>query len=222
MRRRVTTVMSVAVCTLALAAGPAEATAEPGGAAEPDETAAVDGLRTVDTSEGDYLLDESFTLDGRPLGTQRIEVDPGAGAGDTVSTLAARGGKGGKSTASGCRKVTVSNRARTTLGKTAYRYNTWTRWCWTRSAQRIHRGVTYGWSISSVDPFQYWRGQVRKSTTFYDAGPNNHRPRSAFRHYRQGRFENCVVKYGCIQTSYPANSLRSYSNGTYAYRFSGT
>lgn len=220
-RRAMTVMVSSAASALALAVGPAAATEGPGGAqAPPADTRFVDALRVVDTPEGDYLLDESFTLDGRPLSTQRTPLDGSAGT--EPSTLAKRGGTGGTSTASGCRKVTISNRAKTVVGKTAYRYNTWTRWCWTRSSERIHRGVKTGWSISSVDGFQYWRGQVRKVTNFYDAGANNNRPRSGFRHYRQGRFENCVVKYGCIQTSYPANSLRSYSNGRYRYAFSGT
>lgn len=81
--------------------------------------------------------------------------------------------------------------------------------------------MTKGWYIDRVDSTQYWRGQVNSEYSFYDYGVNNGHPRSAYKHYRQGRFENCVVKYGCIGNTYPANTLRSYYNGTWAWKTSG-
>lgn len=215
-RLAITTAAAIAVVGLM---GPASAEPAPGEPGGPDPTP--ENTRAVDTSEGDYIIDELFTLDGTKVSTSKIPLEPAAASG-VDSTTAAASVSGGSSSASGCRKTTISNRQATTLGTTAYRYNTWTYWCWDRAKQYIKPGGSNGWSISSVDSFQYWRGEVRKSVYFYDAGENNNRPRSAFRHYRQGRFENCVVKYGCVLTTYPANSLRSYYNGTYTYAFSGT
>ena len=215
-RLAITTTVAAAVVALMGPAHAEPAPGEPGGPAPTPEN-----TRAVDTSEGDYIVDELFTPEGRKISTTKIPLDRTAASG-TESSAAVASVSGGSSSASGCRKTTISNRATTVLGNTAYRYNTWTYWCWDRANQYIKPGGSNGWSISSVDAFQYWRGEVRKTVYFYDAGDNNNRPRSAFRHYRQGKFENCVVKYGCIGTTYPANSLRSYYNGTYTYAFSGT
>lgn len=180
-------------------------------------------LWVVDTAEGDYVVDELSALDGTPISTVTTPITATASratAPDGPSAVKGSG-KGGSSTGSGCRKVTISNRATTYTGKTAYRYNTWTRWCWTRSTQRIHAGGSNGFFVSEADAFQYWRGQVASNRYFYDAGANDGHPRSAFYHYRQGRFENCVLTYGCVQTTYPTNVIRSYANGTYAWSTSG-
>lgn len=130
------------------------------------------------------------------------------------------GGKGGKTSASGCRKVTVHNKKKTALGFTAYVFHTWTNWCWNRS-KHVVTGPSTGWYISDVDAYQVWHGIVSTDFEFYDYGENNGKPRSAYKHYRMGRFENCVLKYGCISNSYPANTLRSYYNGTWAWKTAG-
>ena len=62
---------------------------------------------------------------------------------------------------------------------------------------------------------------VNKELLFYDYSTNDGHPKSAYKHYRQGQFENCVLKYGCIGTTYPANTLRSYYNGTWAWATNG-
>lgn len=216
-RLAITTTVAAAVVAIM---GPVHA--EPTPAAPGRADATPEDTRAIDTSEGDYVLDELFTADGERVATTKIPLTAARASGPDAATAQAATASGGSSSASGCRKTTISNRARTVLGFTAYRYNTWTYWCWDRAKEYIKPGGSNGWSISDTDGTQYWRGEVRKSVYFYDAGTNNNRPRSAFRHYRQGSFENCVVRYGCLRTSYPANSLRSYYNGTYTYAFSGT
>jgi hypothetical protein len=126
-------------------------------------------------------------------------------------------GTGGASSASGCRKVTLRNRTSTLLGLTAYRFNTWTRWCWERAKHQVY-DVSTGWFITDADTQEYWRGIVNDELGYYDFGANDGHPHSAYKHYRQGRFENCVLKYGCIATTYPTNTIRSYDNGTYAWK----
>lgn len=116
--------------------------------------------------------------------------------------------------------MTVTNKTKTVLGFTAYDFKTWTRWCWNRSSQVVS-DVTKGYALANVDSQQYWRGIVNKEFTFYDYSTNNRKPRSAYKNYQQGRFENCVLKYGCIGSTYPANTLRSSYNGTWAWSTAG-
>lgn len=125
-------------------------------------------------------------------------------------------GSGGESSSSGCQRVTINNEVRTALGFTAYRYHTWTRWCWDRTPQVVS-DVSTGWFISDIDPFFYWRGNINKELVFYDYSTNDGHPRSAYKHYRMGQFDNCVIKQGCISTTYPVNTLRSYYNGTFVW-----
>jgi hypothetical protein len=149
---------------------------------------------------------------------QIMGAEAGSAAGGGVVPMAS--GSGGSSSSSGCRKVTVNNETETVLGFTAYWFHTWTRWCWTRSTQVVY-DVTTGWYISDVDSQEYWKGINNTELLFYDYSTNDGHPRSAFKHYRQGRFENCVLKYGCIGTTYPTNLLRSYYNGTWVWSTSG-
>lgn len=175
------------------------------------------GSVTVETfaDDGDSLLStETYgpETEGQLMGEP---ADPSP-TGDGGMMTAMDSGTGGSTTASGCRKVTVNNRAHTLLGFTAYVFHTWTRWCWTRSTQTVS-DVTTGWTISDVDSQEFWKGIVNSELGFYDYSVNDGHPRSAYKHYRQGQFENCVVKYSCIGTTYPANTLRSYYNGTWAW-----
>lgn len=176
------------------------------------------GIETV--SSGSATA-EYFAQDGRTV-LRRATYGPetaGATLGGTSDPLAASG-SGGTSSSSGCIRVTVKNHESTTLGFTAYNFNTWTRWCWNRSTQTVY-DVTKGWTISDVDPLFYWRGIVNSEFVFYDYSTNDGHPRSAYKNYQQGHFEDCVLKYGCIGQLYPTNTLRSYYNGTWAWTTSG-
>jgi hypothetical protein len=100
---------------------------------------------------------------------------------------------------------------------TAYKFHTWTRWCWNRGKQVVTGNPTTGWSISDIDSQYYWQGIASKDLYFYDYGKNNGYPKSAYMHNRVGQFDNCVLKYGCIGTSYADNKIRSYYNGTWSW-----
>jgi len=185
------------------------------GAAERPQPAPLitSGHVTVDTfaSHGGELVSrQTFGPEtaGSTLESDSIGMAPRSGT-STVS-----------STASGCRRVTVVNRGSTWLGATAYEFNTWTYWCWTRATQ-VTSNISVGWSISDVDSQYYWQGVVNTELDRYDYSTNDGHPYSAFKHYRQGRFDNCVLKYGCLGTVYPANTIRSYYNGTWAWSTEG-
>ncbi len=177
----------------------------------PVSASAEDTTTSITPSAGsDRITVETFDLEGNLLYTESID------SGSAV-TLGDNSGSGGTSSASGCRKVTVHNEKETLLGKTAYWFNTWTRWCWNR-ADRIIYDVTTGFYLSDVDPFYYWRGLIVDNT--YHFSWYSGYPKSGYRHEKQGHFENCIVKYGCISSSYPYNLLYSYSNGTFTWHTS--
>ena len=190
------------VCALALAGSlltPSSAQAVP---VEGDESV----LTTTVT-----IQEETYTADfAQKLSTVSYDATTQRAPGVVART-------GGTSSASGCRKVTVINVKHTILGSVAYKYNTWTSWCWKRAKQKV-KDVRVGWYLTDVDGVQDWKGQVTKETYFYDYGPNDGYPRSAYKHFRQGHFENCILKIGCVSNSYPANWLYSYYNGTYVWK----
>lgn len=137
--------------------------------------------------------------------------------GTTFQARSTDSGSGGTSTLAGCRRVTVINVKNTLFGNTAFRYTTWTDWCWERYNDRVF-DVSVDWKFAEVDGAYVWKGQVRKETGFYDYGVNDNNPRSAYKHLRVGEFWNCVPLLGCPwQTSYPSNTIRSYYNGTWAW-----
>ncbi len=171
---------------------------------------------------------ETFKADRTTLVSRRTYGPQTAGTvlrGDRIgvtpsSQRAYSSGKGGTTTSSGCRRVTVKNESETLLGFTAYWFNTWTSWCWNRTRQVV-RDVTTGWYLKDVDSEYYWRGMVNREFDYYDYGTDDGHPVSAYKYYRQGRFENCVMKYGCLGALYPANTLRSYYNGTWVWKTEG-
>jgi hypothetical protein len=215
--------MVMAMAALTSPPAHADTQAEP----TPDELTFTSSI-TVETFEPDNKTLTSTSTYGEETQGQLMGVDGAAAAtagpatnrgNHSVSPMAS--GSGGTSSASGCIKVTVNNVAKTVLGFTAYIFHTWTDWCWTRSTQVVYN-VTHGWYISDVDPEEYWKGIVNSEFLFYDYSTNDGHPKSAYKNYMQGQFDNCILKYGCVGTTYPTNTLRSYYNGTWAWSTSGT
>lgn len=141
-------------------------------------------------------------------------------SGDGPSASYYEDGFGGSSSPSGCQRVTVTNTSYSMLGFVVYRFNIWTYWCWNRAQERVYN-VDTGWYISNVDPNFYWKGLITKFTTLKYFAWKSGASRSGYIHARQGRFENCVLKYGCIGVEYPTNRLRSRSNGTFYWAVEG-
>lgn len=203
-------------------------TAPPGHANDSDPPGPVDPDPIAVTYEGDVeVVEETYTPDfetkvseevfdaeteGQLMGTSAPPIDGDAAARNGSGT-------GGTSSKLGCRKVTVKNERETTLGRTAYWYDTWTKWCWNRATDAV-REVDYGWGIRDVDPLYEWKGEVTKELGYYDHGVNDENPRSAFKHWRQGHFQNCPLS-ACLGNSYPTNLLRSYYNGKWVWETSG-
>jgi hypothetical protein len=93
---------------------------------------------------------------------------------------------------------------KTLLGFTAYRFHQYLRWCYDyRNVTVIQNRYPY---ISHNDGTNYFRRLTA----------DNHSPvpgREVYS-YMQGHMENCVLKYGCISSTYPWAKIWARNNGT--------
>lgn len=135
-----------------------------------------------------------------------------------TSSPYARQGSGGSTSASGCRKAWVQNVERNLLGSIAFRYRLYINWCWNRAKKRITSAVR---SQAILDLSSQWRyrGIISKAVGYYAWGSGY--PYSGHRHYKMLAFENCVLKYGCIQEQHPKAVIRAHSNGTWTWGTDG-
>jgi hypothetical protein len=120
-------------------------------------------------------------------------------------------GVGGLPSATGCRTLTVTNRTSTLLGFTAFRFITETSWCWNLKLLQTNLSSVQV-RIADVDAQFRYRGLNSSFNQTIDNGK---------RVYRQGFFENCVVKYGCIGAYYPSNDSRVYASGMWSWSTNG-
>lgn len=172
-------------------------------------------LLTVEAfdEQGTKVPVPAFDLPARPIPTAGKLTGPDGPGGITTQGS----GTGGASSASGCRRVTVNNEKESTFGATLYYFHTWTNWCWNRTNKTVS-SVTTGWSLSQVDWAQEWRGVINDTRYFYawQSGAS----KSGYFHEKIGHFVNCLGPV-CGAQTYPKNTLRSYSNGTWSWNTSG-
>lgn len=232
--------IAVPLLMLALLATTLTVVSPPAAAAAPPEVQ----LSSSGQPDGDHVIVETFTLTGERTSTEAFSSDgspillpadfesqgvvrASAATLDRVSRSDAlaeglsRGASGsegtesgGSSSRNGCRKVTVRNERETTLGFTAYWFNIWTSWCWNRPTWTVS-DVNTGWHLDDVDPLFKWRGLIVDNQNFYQWQPGY--SRSGYRHEKQGHFENCVLEFGCLSSTYPRNILWSHSDGTWSW-----
>lgn len=107
-----------------------------------------------------------------------------------------------------CKTVDVGKTVYTLLGFVAYRFYQRKYWCYNGT---VVSNVNVSVYLTDVDPNFYYRGIVNQwdipaqGSTAHDS-------------MRQGQIDNCIAKYGCIGTSYPAVQIISYANGSYSYK----
>lgn len=177
------------------------------------DVALYDATDTTVVARKAYVGDAYMDVDLSPL-----NAEPPATT-DTASLDAFKSGIGGSSSASGCQRVTITNTGRNLLGSVAYRFKTWTHWCWNRGNHRVY-DVQSGWNITDVDFTYDWQGIINRDLRFF-AWISGY-PRSGYINMRQGKFLNCAFKVGCFTGySYPVNRLRSRSNGTFYWSTAG-
>lgn len=130
----------------------------------------------------------------------------------SVTGQRSNSGDGGSSSASGCRRVTVSNEKESLLGFTLFWFHTWTSWCWDRNARTIS-SVSTGWYLSGVDGTRQWNSMIVDNTRYYQWIPGY--STSGYEHQKQGHLQSCPS--GCIINNYPQNWLWSHSDGTWSW-----
>jgi hypothetical protein len=149
-------------------------------------------------------------------GTQLSRSGRVKGGPRTVPGSVARTGpiNGGTPSASGCHRVEVENTARDVVGTKAYTLLTWTDTCWNRAAGTATAKAN-DYRLSADSQHQWANGWLVYDGLYYDYGPNNNQPYSAFRFRAQKRIDNCLIKVGCIGSHYPINIIRTYKDGTF-------
>lgn len=114
--------------------------------------------------------------------------------------------------ASGCAGVDVARIGRSGIVRSVvYKWHQVKGWCWSGGKVTSVDVSTY---ISNVDPNWRFRGELAGSGSFYPwsgVGSSGHWS------LRQGAFENCILKYGCIGSEYPWVKVWVHADGTYAY-----
>ena len=197
--------------TLALAASLGTVTAGAGPAQAERHHRAVDLPATYSTT----IIVKDLDARGNVVGTETIHGQtlplgtPQTITGSPRPLLDS--GTGGLPSPSGCRTLTVTNRTTTTLGFTAFKFITETGWCWNLKQLRTTlTGVEV--RVADVDSQYRYRGLNNSFNQTIDNGK---------RVYRQGFFENCIIKYGCINAYYPSNDSRVYASGMWAWTTNG-
>jgi hypothetical protein len=152
---------------------------------------------------------------GKPLGP-RVQLDAGAAAehrragSDAVPVR--RLASVSRVTSSGCRAVEVARVGRSLFNFVVYKFWQRKNWCW--SYPRVTSALSSAW-VSDVDPNWYYRGVVSSWGDFYGwcCGIWN----SGHHSFRQGGFENCVLRYGCLKSEYPWVLIRGHADGGFTY-----
>jgi hypothetical protein len=161
------------------------------------------------------IVVEDLDADGHVMATQTIKGEP-----QPVGTRERIKGSppplldtgiGGLPSGSGCRTLTVTNKTTTTLGFTAFKFITETSWCWNLKQGRTTL-TSVEVRVADVDGQYRYRGLSNSFNQVINDG---------MRVYRQGFFENCVVKYGCINSYYPSNDSKVYDSGMWTWTTNG-
>jgi hypothetical protein len=113
-----------------------------------------------------------------------------------------------------CRRLDVARVQRSFLGLVVmYKFWHWKRWCWDYPRVWVSGMGTY---VTDVHPTMSYRG-VANAWEHYDTWCCFSRT-SGHLSFRQGHFDNCVVKYGCIGAWYPWVRIHAHGDGSYHYR----
>lgn len=107
--------------------------------------------------------------------------------------------------AGGCKTVSASYRQATLLGFEAYTFQHTLSFCW--DGRRVTKIYNRRWAILRVDGAYYWRGVIGNHSGTYADG-------NAWSHMK-GQVDNCIIRYGCILTSYPWVTIYPKKNGSW-------
>jgi len=108
---------------------------------------------------------------------------------------------------SGCNSVDAWRNGYSALGTLVWRFHQVKHWCW--SYTRI-TSVSVGHYVSHLAFTHHFAGIVGQHDFFYSVFPNDG-GRGGHDSMRQGRIDNCPLKFGCIGSEYPL--VRIWVNG---------
>jgi hypothetical protein len=198
-------ITAAAVALLAVVPGPAFATT-------PEGDTPTEDVADMEVVEGPVIT--SCARPGDSLGLVN-------GAGDTTAALAGRlrfrASLDECAVRERCRRVDVAKTQRTAarLG-IAYRFWHWVYWCYGGERVRIADSGVY---VTDVNSTMDYRGVENAYGHHYEWCCGW--PQSGYVSFRQGRFENCVVRWGCIGSWYPWVRIRVHRGGTHSSEVGG-
>jgi hypothetical protein len=167
------------------------------------------------------IVEQDLDANGRPVGPPRVvpasehakhrptaqdlQASPATEAVPASRTVRSLQG-------SGCKQVRVARVGRSFFGAVIYKFWQEKAWCWTYP--RI-TSVSVGTQVTDVDINWVYRGLIAESAYFYNwcCGVTT----SGHYSLRQGSFENCILKIGCIGKEYPWVKIWVRADGSYAY-----
>ncbi len=152
---------------------------------------------------GNVIEAESNWIDNLPVPLQSIQGPTPLLAPMDIHTTLHQG-----TWSSGCMTDNVAKTQYTLLGFVAYKFWQSKQWCW--NGTKVYN-VNVSTFLSNVDPNFYYRGIVAQ----WDRWASDKKSWSDT--MRQGQFDNCVAKYGCIGTTYPKVQMLNYKDGKYSY-----
>jgi hypothetical protein len=190
--------------------------------------------------DGDFVVDELFTVDGVLLSTKAFTHDgaeipvpasyipfdtsrgrqpsksEGSGRQSSGGIVPAGSGGGGSPGSSGCRSVTVNNEEVSTLGFTLLWWHSQTYWCWEASTYSVYSVQTTEWA-SDIDLIWSYLGITYDHEGWYAyvSGQSS----SGYYNDKQAHFQSCLA--WICQNLYPYNQLWSFYDGSYQWNTSG-
>ncbi len=112
-----------------------------------------------------------------------------------------------------CRSAKVAYVKKTLLGSLAFKWWMKRSWCWRPSRRLVSVGTsTY---VTDMNGFNDYHGVIESWSNWFTWCCSE--PRSGHTAFRQAKFSNCIVKYGCLSTTYPWIRMSVRGDGTYTY-----
>jgi len=116
--------------------------------------------------------------------------------------------------AAGCKDIDAWRYSTSFLvGTVVYKFHQTVHFCWNTANQLTV--VNTGTYVSNVDPNWIYRGLTASSGYFFTWCCGQ--AQSGHYGLRQGHFDNCILKYGCVGSEYPWVKIWIHGDGSWSY-----
>ena len=162
-------------------------------------------------SQGHLLGTRQGNGQQQPFAGKMSAADKGEGVAHTPDTqlLNSKRSLSRAADVSGCRQVDWYESGHSLLGALIYRFHQVKYWCWSYPSITYTNVYTY---VSNVDASQQYRGVIGASDYYYTWSGSS---RGGHYSFRQAKFDNCILKYGCVGSSYPWTKIWANGNGAW-------